>query len=89
LEAALPTAIEKAQPDLIVYNAGSDVLATDPLSSLQLTAQHLNERDLFVISSARERNIPIAMVLAGGYSHESADAHAKSIESIVGKFDKS
>lgn len=88
LEAALPKAIEKAQPDLIVYNAGSDVLATDPLSSLQLTPQHLNERDLFVISTARERNIPIAMVLAGGYSFESADAHAKSIESIVRKFDK-
>jgi histone deacetylase 11 len=30
----VPRAISKFKPDLIVYNAGSDVLASDPLSSL-------------------------------------------------------
>jgi histone deacetylase 11 len=89
LEGALPEAIKKAQPDLIVYNAGSDVLKSDPLSTFQLSPQHMNERDIFVVSTARQHNIPIAMVLAGGYSTESADAHAQSIKLIVEKYDRS
>lgn len=87
LEKNLPVALRQFEPDLIVYNAGSDVLDSDPLSSLQLTASDLKERDLFVISSARQRNIPIAMVLAGGYSKESAVAHFDSIRAILEKFD--
>jgi histone deacetylase 11 len=87
LERAVPQAITKFQPDLIVYNAGSDVLASDPLSTLLITPQELCERDLFVVSQARKRGIPLAMVLAGGYSVESASAHAQSIEAILRKYD--
>jgi histone deacetylase 11 len=87
LEKAIPVAIARYQPDLIVYNAGSDVLASDPLSTLLLSPEEMRDRDLFVVSQARERGIPIAMVLAGGYSHESASAHGRSIEAILRKFD--
>ena len=82
----LPKAIEKFKPDLIVYNAGSDVLDSDPLSSLRLTVRDLNTRDKYVVETARKSNIPIAMVLAGGYSSESALAQAKSIEQILERF---
>ena len=87
LENALPEAINHFKPDLIVYNAGSDVLDSDPLSTLRLMPVELRDRDLFVVSAARQNNIPLAMVLAGGYSKESASAHAKSIRAILEKFD--
>lgn len=88
LKNILPAALDKFQPELILYNAGSDVLASDPLSTLQLSVDDMSERDLYVVSTARERQIPLAMVLAGGYSKESALAHSQSIKAIIGKFDK-
>jgi histone deacetylase 11 len=87
LEKAVPKAISRFQPDLIVYNAGSDVLASDPLSSLKVSPEEMCQRDLFVVSQCRERRIPLAMVLAGGYSRESASAHGRSIEGILAKYD--
>lgn len=83
----LPEAIDRFKPDLIVHNAGSDVLKSDPLSTLLLTPEDLQERDLTIVSMAREKGIPIAMVLAGGYGHESAAAHSASIKAILQKFD--
>jgi histone deacetylase 11 len=85
----VPEAITKFNPDLIVYNAGSDVLASDPLSSLLVSPAQMCERDLYVVSQARNRGIPLAMVLSGGYSKESAATHAQSIESILRKYDHS
>lgn len=87
LHEALPRELDSFSPDLILYNAGSDVLRTDPLARLALTPQDLAERDLFVIAEARLRQIPIAMVLSGGYGPLSWDAHARSIEGIVTRFD--
>lgn len=87
LEKTLPQALASFKPDLIVYNAGSDVLDTDPLSSLRLTVMDLTHRDQFVVKSALEKKIPVAMVLAGGYGRESAVAHARSIQNLIEKFD--
>lgn len=69
-----------------MYNAGSDVLLSDPLSTFRLSVQDMNDRDLFVVKQARKRKIPIAMVLAGGYGKDSRNAHAKSIEAILRAF---
>ena len=88
LTSTLPQAIEKYKPDLIVYNAGSDVLESDPLSSFTLSPKDMNRRDLHVVEYARSENIPVAMVLAGGYSKESATAHATSIKEIIKRFDE-
>ena len=88
LKTALPEAIEKFKPDFIFYNAGSDVLATDPLSSFLLRVEDMNERDLFVVETARQNNVALAMVLAGGYGRESATAHSQSIREILRKFDE-
>jgi histone deacetylase 11 len=52
-----------------------------------LTKSDLAERDLMVVTMARERGIPVAMVLSGGYSAESWRIHADSIEGILTRFD--
>jgi histone deacetylase 11 len=84
----LPAALDRCRPDLVVYNAGSDVLWSDPLSRLFLTADELAERDLYVVTEVRERDVPLALVLSGGYGPASWEAHARSIEGILARFDR-
>jgi histone deacetylase 11 len=67
----LPGALDAVRPDLVVYNAGSDPFVGDPLARYRLTAGDLAERDLLVVSTVRGRDIPVAMVLSGGFSAES------------------
>lgn len=55
------------QPDLIVFQAGSDCHHRDPKSSLKLTLHELYARDFFVFQIAACRRIPIVFVVAGGY----------------------
>jgi histone deacetylase 11 len=84
----LPKAIKAAEPDLVIYNAGSDPFMDDPLARFRLTGEDLAERDLFVVSTVRERGIPVAMVLSGGYSSESWRIHTDAIEGILTRFDR-
>jgi histone deacetylase 11 len=84
----LPAALDRYRPDLVVYNAGSDVLWSDPLTALMLTADEMAERDLYVVTEVRERGVPLAMVLSGGYGPASWEAHARSIEGILARFDR-
>jgi histone deacetylase 11 len=85
---SLPYVLENERPDLLIYNAGSDPFAGDPLAGFRLTESDIAERDLLVVSLARERGIPVAMVLSGGYSAESWRIHADSIEGILTRFDR-
>jgi acetoin utilization deacetylase AcuC-like enzyme len=57
-------------PDLILYQAGADPFREDPYSPLDLGIEDLKARDRWVFERARERRIPIAWVLAGGYTRE-------------------
>ena len=84
----LPAALDAVQPDLLIYNAGSDPFIGDPLAQFRLAASDLVERDLMVITMARERGIPVAMVLSGGYSAESWRIHTDAIEGILTRFDR-
>ena len=40
-----------------------------------------------VVSEVRGRGVPLAMVLSGGYGPLSWEAHARSIEGILARFD--
>jgi histone deacetylase 11 len=84
----LTRALDRFRPDLVVCNAGSDVLWSDPLSQLFLTADEMAERDLNVVTEVRGRDVPLAIVLSGGYGPASWEAHARSIEGILARFDK-
>ncbi len=88
LHGKVPAALDVFRPDLVVYNAGSDVLATDPLTHLALTPEDMAERDLYVVTEVRRRGVPLAMVLSGGYGPLSWQAHARAIEGILTRFDK-
>jgi acetoin utilization deacetylase AcuC-like enzyme len=63
-------------PGLIFYVAGADPHEGDRLGRLKLSAAALTERDSRVFSSARERGIPVAVSMAGGYGKDIADTVA-------------
>ena len=73
IEFHVPRIMDSHSPDLIVYVAGADPYEGDRLGSLRLTKGGLKERDTIVIRSARERNVPVAVVLAGGYATNTTD----------------
>lgn len=79
LQNNLPKAIAESQPDLIIYNAGTDPYEKDPLGSLHISAAGLVLRDEFVFREAQKGRIPIMMVLSGGYHRDSADIIGSSI----------
>ncbi len=83
LRRELPPAIDGSAPGIIIYNAGTDVLAGDPLGGMSITAAGIIERDATVFRLALERKIPILMVLSGGYTRKSAGIIGRSIENIL------
>ena len=89
IDEALPAVLDAVKPGLVIYNAGSDPYAGDPLTRLGLTRTDLADRDLLVATLVREHGIPLAMVLSGGYARESWSIHADGIEAILTRFDRS
>lgn len=73
LKQTLPQLIAAHKPDLIFYQSAVDVLATDKLGKLSLTPEGCKQRDDFVLRQARDNNIPIAVVMGGGYSEDVDD----------------
>ncbi len=70
LEEYLPWLIAEGLPDLLLFQAGADPLRDDPYSPLDLGHDDLLERDRAVFGFARAHGIPVAWVLAGGYSRD-------------------
>ncbi|MCX6981595.1 MAG: histone deacetylase [Verrucomicrobia bacterium] len=69
LDDALPL-IAARKPDLLLYQAGADPYFEDPYSPLALDADDLRARDRRVFEFAHEHGIPVAWVLAGGYTRD-------------------
>ncbi|MCL4106315.1 UNVERIFIED_CONTAM: hypothetical protein GTU68_003476 [Idotea baltica] len=76
----LPKALDKEKPDLVIYNAGSDIYENDPLGGLSVSAEGICERDLFVFQETlKKRCIPTLMLLSGGYVQDSYQVIGNSI----------
>ncbi|MGY4828670.1 histone deacetylase family protein [Sphaerotilaceae bacterium SBD11-9] len=59
-------------PGLIFFLAGADPHEGDRLGRLKLSTEGLAERDRRVLAAARERRVPVALSMAGGYGREIA-----------------
>ena len=88
LNKKIPESIDKSKPGLIIYNAGTDILAGDTLGRLNISEQGIIQRDEIVFKNAINRKIPILMVLSGGYTKKSGYITGKSIENILKKITK-
>ncbi|XP_031284538.1 histone deacetylase 2 [Pistacia vera] len=85
LDDALEVAGRKFDPELVVYNAGTDILDGDPLGRLKISPEGIAARDEKVFRFARSRNIPIVMLTSGGYMKSSARIIADSIINLSRK----
>jgi acetoin utilization deacetylase AcuC-like enzyme len=61
-------------PGLVFYLAGADPHEGDRLGRLKLSHAGLVERDRRVFGACRERGIPVAISMAGGYGRDIADS---------------
>ncbi len=58
------------QPDLVIYDGGSDVNADDRLGHLQLSDRGIQQRDSMVLQWAAGKRLPVACMIGGGYDHD-------------------
>ncbi|GJP39895.1 hypothetical protein CLOM_g24222 [Closterium sp. NIES-68] len=71
--------------DLLVYNAGTDILANDPLGRLAVSAEGVQQRDEMVFQFAKDHSLPIVMLTSGGYQPNNARIVADSLANLSAK----
>lgn len=79
LKTYLPRTLDAAQPDLVFYLGGIDVAADDQFGRISLTREGLHARDGYVMEQIHARNLPVVLLLSGGYAETpeaTADLHS-------------
>ena len=82
LNQALTLMDERFRPELIIYLAGADPHKQDRLGRLGLSRDGLAARDLAVFDYCRNRNLPVAVAMAGGYGREIEDTVAIHLATV-------
>lgn len=81
LEKIIPSLFEKVNPDFVFYLCGVDVLASDKLGRLGMSAEGCKKRDTYVLNQCKQRDIPVQCSMGGGYSKDIKiiiEAHANT-----------
>ncbi|MFN8588417.1 MAG: histone deacetylase [Candidatus Eisenbacteria bacterium] len=81
LDATVPAALDRHAPDLVLYQAGVDALASDRLGRLRMTHAGLAERDRRVFAWCAARGLPVAFAAGGGYARpidDTVEAYANT-----------
>jgi acetoin utilization deacetylase AcuC-like enzyme len=89
VDSVLPT-LERFDPDLVLYQAGVDVLATDSLGRLGLTFDGVEARDRRVFETLRRMGAPLALVLGGGYADpidDTVEGHVRTYRALNGVYE--
>jgi acetoin utilization deacetylase AcuC-like enzyme len=90
LEEALPKLFGRQRPQIVFYQSGVDVLATDKLGKLSLTKAGCRRRDELVFEACSNYQAPVVTTMGGGYSERMADivdAHCNTVEAALKIFD--
>jgi acetoin utilization deacetylase AcuC-like enzyme len=85
LRAALPRVVEHG-PDIAFYLAGADPYEDDQLGGLALTKAGLRERDRNVLDALDAADVPVVILLAGGYARrldDTVDIHFGTYEEAL------
>jgi acetoin utilization deacetylase AcuC-like enzyme len=75
-------ALQQAQADLAIYIAGADPYVDDRLGRLAMTKQGLAERDRLVFELCRSSELPVAIVMGGGYARDVNDVVEIHLQTI-------
>lgn len=79
LKTYLPDTLDAVNPDLVFYLGGIDVASDDRFGRTALSRDGLHARDGYVLEQIRTRNLPVVLLLSGGYAETpaaTADLHA-------------
>ncbi len=80
---SLDSVLSSFEPDIVFYLGGIDPLETDHFGRLSLTLKGLRERDRIVIEMITQKEIPLVLLLSGGYAptlEQTVIAHAQMFE---------
>jgi len=66
----LESLIAQEQPELIIYDAGVDIYAGDPLGLLDISLSGIRQRENIVLTICKKHNIPVVTVIGGGYDDD-------------------
>ncbi|GAA5217460.1 histone deacetylase [Corallincola platygyrae] len=66
----LDRCLAEFKPDFVIYDAGVDVYANDPLGLLNISLDGIRGRDSAVLTRTVKRGIPTATVIGGGYDKD-------------------
>lgn len=79
-------ALDKNKPDLAIVVQGSDPYEKDELPSsalLKLSKEKMLERDMMVYNFLKDRKIPQAYVMAGGYGEYAHEIYCEFLKQIL------
>jgi acetoin utilization deacetylase AcuC-like enzyme len=85
LDDILPRVFE-FKPEIIFYQSGVDVLASDALGKLKLSPEGVKARDEQVMSAVKKSSLPLVITIGGGYSKPielTAQAHAATFKTAL------
>lgn len=86
LQKGLERALDASNAELAIYLAGADPFEDDRLGRLAVSKEGLAERDRMVLGSCRDRGIPVAVTMAGGYARnveDTVEIHLRSVETAA------
>lgn len=82
---AVRSGVERAlehDPDIAFFLAGADPWRDDRLGRLSVSKDGLAQRDEIVLRACREADVPVAVVMSGGYARDltdTVDIHASTV----------
>ena len=79
----LETAFARFSPDIVFYLAGADPYEGDRLGQLSVSKAGLKARDSFVFEFCMNKQVPVAVSMAGGYAkdvQDIVDIHFATVE---------
>ena len=75
-----------SESDMVFYLAGADPFEHDRFGRLKLSKAGLVERDRMVYNACLQSQVPIVVVMAGGYArdvNDIVDIHAATVSSLL------
>jgi acetoin utilization deacetylase AcuC-like enzyme len=79
----------KFKPDFVFYLSGVDILSTDKLGKLKISAEGCYQRDKIVFEFCKTSKTPVVTAMGGGYSSKISDivdAHCRTFNAAVETF---
>jgi acetoin utilization deacetylase AcuC-like enzyme len=86
----LPDLVERERPDFAFYLSGVDILSTDKFGKLGVSLQGCQQRDAMVFTLLRDKKIPCAVAMGGGYSPRVktiVEAHCNTFKTAAAVYD--